>query len=545
MKEREEAVKRTDHERRPNRKHSNSQSYTPLQTFLNPLRSIFGVGGRRRDERPLMRDERPPHVDERPPMRQERPTHWEEKPPAREERLPAREERPDRRRDPEDAPAPLAPPHNFPEFPEINDLSGGRRRRRKKRPRRPFVDHSLKQQLAGDERMYQDMPMRRPSFEGGRRIEEGRPQRPLFKKKPRRGYRDQMYSPSDQEDMVVDGELSTVASYAPSPATNLGLGVFNPRAIISESGFTPVMPNSGNTPSLAFSIFDESVGGTSGLGSRSSMMDRMDSFYGMETTGDRGNVMVDIPGKDILPYTPRATSRSLRVGLDKIPSHSRTADPWENLIKRNFGSSIEARELPEESSKQTSADFHSFQTIAGQQDNLNVRQVHDIQLDREHVESGSPLLLSVGSSLSYGPQQPSRVGSSVAVGSVGQPDQAWPVRQMLTTPDGTSLAYGNHANYGKQHPSFVQQDVHTTLGNSASKQLDTSKDVVYGKVTPVTRNTPYVFQVSETPSAPMDRLEKMDLRLLEKLALLEESEGKSGAEAVVSDLWSIMEQNEG
>ena len=385
------------------------------------------------------------------------------------------------------------------------------------------------------------MPMRRPAFDGGRRIEEGRPQRPLFRKKPRRGYRDQMYSPSDQEDMVVDGELSTVL---PSPATNLGLGVFNPRAIVSESGFTPVMPNSGNAPSLAFSIFDESVGGTSGLGSGSSMMDRMDSFYGMETTGDRGNVMVDIPGQDILPYTPRATSRSLRVGLDKIPSHSRTADPWENLIKRNTGSSIEAREVSEGPSEQTSADFHSFQTIAGQQDNLNVRQVHDIHLNQEQMESGSPLLLSVGSSLSYGPQQPSRVGSSVAVGSVGQPDHAWPVRQMLTTPDGTSLAYGNHANYGKQHPSYVQQDVHTTLGNSASKQLDTSKDVVYGKVTRVTRNTPYVLQVSETPSAPMDRLEKLDLRLLEKLALLE-GEGKSGAEAVVSDLWSIMEQNEG
>ena len=53
---------------------------------------------------------------------------------------------------------------------------------------------------------------------------------------------------------------------------------------------------------------------------------------------------------------------------------------------------------------------------------------------------------------------------------------------MLTTPDGTSLAYGNMADYGKQHPSYVQQDVHTRVGNSAAKQLDTSEDVVYGKV---------------------------------------------------------------
>ena len=50
--------------------------------------------------------------------------------------------------------------------------------------------------------------------------------------------------------------------------------------------------------------------------------------------------------------------------------------------------------------------------------------------------------------------------------------------------------------------------------------------------------------MSETPSAPLERLEDIDSRLLEKLALLEE-EGRAGAEAVVSDLWSIMKQNEG
>ena len=53
------------------------------------------------------------------------------------------------------------------------------------------------------------------------------------------------------------------------------------------------------------------------------------------------------------------------------------------------------------------------------------------------------------------------------------------------------------------------------------------------------------FQVSETPSAPMKQLEGMDSRMLEKLALLEESQGHVGAQAVVSDLWSIMKQNEG
>ena len=51
--------------------------------------------------------------------------------------------------------------------------------------------------------------------------------------------------------------------------------------------------------------------------------------------------------------------------------------------------------------------------------------------------------------------------------------------------------------------------------------------------------------MSEAPSAPIEQLEDIDSRLLEKLALLEEKEGGVGAEAVVSDLWSIMKQNEG
>ena len=515
--EKEEVVRRTDKDRKPMRSHPTP--YTPLQSLLNPLRNIFGGGGGRR----------------------------------REDMVPSR------RREPQDIPAPLAPPQDFPDFedsPTINELTSGRRRRRK-RPRRPLVDKSPKYRGSvsdlEDQQAYREFLQRRPGFlEGGRRKEDGRPRRPLFRKKPRRGYRDQLYSPSENEDTVMEEEDGPLVSYA--PASNLGLGVFNPKAIVSESGFTPVMPSSGNAPSLAFSIFDDDYGDVAGVQSGNTMMNRMDSFYGMETTGDRGNVVVDIPGRDILPYVPsQPVERSLQVQGQARPGGSETnTDPWENLIKRNTGSSIESMQDIKETAtlkttRQRSADFHSFRTVAGQKDNLNVRQVHDIQLGPDLLESNSPLLLSVGSSLSYGPQQPSRVGSSVAVGSVGKADFIH--RQMLTTPDGTSLAYGNMADYGKQHPSFVQQDVHTRVGNSATKQLDTSEDVVYGKVVSYKEHNGLelilILQMSEKPSAPLEHLEDIDSRLLEKLALLEEKEGRAGAEAVVSDLWSIMKQNEG
>ena len=51
--------------------------------------------------------------------------------------------------------------------------------------------------------------------------------------------------------------------------------------------------------------------------------------------------------------------------------------------------------------------------------------------------------------------------------------------------------------------------------------------------------------MSETPTAPMAAIKNVDERLLEKLNLLEESEGKKPVEDVVSDLWSIMKQNGG
>jgi hypothetical protein len=70
--------------------------------------------------------------------------------------------------------------------------------------------------------------------------------------------------------------------------------------------------------------------------------------------------------------------------------------------------------------------------------------------------------------------------ASVAVGSVSKAEYI--NAQVLTAQDGTSLAYGNTASYGKQHPSFVQQAMQTRVGSSGMNKLDTSSDVVYGKV---------------------------------------------------------------
>jgi len=505
-------------------------------------------------------------------------------------------------------PAPLPPPEDFPDFHDPSSFpnkknnghpyeylernkieymgDGGRRpdggRRRRKRPRRPLIDDSIKYQYEEETKpeykpkdkilfrdlleskrptgkkessyMYRDYPRQQDQ-------EIYMPaRRPLFKKRPYRNYGDLQYSPSESDETIEETRTTTPAlvkvpavamksskKYEPS---SLGIGVFNPGGIISESGFTPLLPSNGNAPSLAFSIFDDV---STGSGSSSSgmehgiMMDRMDSFRGIETDpGDRGNVIVDIPAQ-VLPYVPKHHSiqRSLLVpktttGTSR-PLYSRNSiaetkdvtkkDPWEDLIKKNTGSGIKhAHENTEQvynTSPDNSADFHSFESIA-YNDNLKIRKVHDIQLNPDQLQSDGPLLLSVGSSLSYGPQQSS--GASVAVGSVGKPEYI--NAQMLTAPDGTSLAYGNHAPYGKQHPSYVQQEVHTMVGASGMKKLDTSSDVVYGKV-------------SETPTAPMTAIKKVDERLLEKLSLLEKNNGKKKVEDIVTDLWSIMKQNGG
>ena len=54
----------------------------------------------------------------------------------------------------------------------------------------------------------------------------------------------------------------------------------------------------------------------------------------------------------------------------------------------------------------------------------------------------------------------------------------------------------------------------------------------------------FFFKVSETPTTPIKAIEEVDERLIEKLSLLEKT-GNKNMEDVVSDLWSIMEQNGG
>merc|ERR550525_1236378 len=137
-------------------------------------------------------------------------------------------------------------------------------------------------------------------------------------------------------------------------------------------------------------------------------MDRSDYGYAdvdlgeMGEMGDRGNVVVDIPAQ-VLPYMPRAIQRSLYVEAAQNKLGGRDQNKQQSAEPGN-----------------NSADFHSFETVAGGRDGLNIRKIHDIRLTSEQLQSDGPLLLSVGSSLSYGANQ--RPGSTVAVGSVGQPE---------------------------------------------------------------------------------------------------------------------------
>ena len=88
------------------------------------------------------------------------------------------------------------------------------------------------------------------------------PRRPLFDERPYRGH-DQQYSPSDSDETIETTRSTTQKEYSEISAektskkyepSSLGIGVFNPGGIISESGFTPVLPTHGNAPSLAGSL---------------------------------------------------------------------------------------------------------------------------------------------------------------------------------------------------------------------------------------------------------------------------------------------------
>ena len=164
-----------------------------------------------------------------------------------------------------------------------------------------------------------------------------------------------------------------------------------------------MLPADGNAPGLAFSIFDDEE---DQYDDSVTMMDRSDLGYQtLEPTdpGDRGNVVVDIPAQ-VLPYMPRAIQRSLYVEA-----------PANKITSRHAAVDIKPLDISRQESKpeDNSADFHSFETVAGADDGLNIRKVHDIRLTSEQLQGEGPLLLSVGSSLSYGPNQPG-VGTHLA-----------------------------------------------------------------------------------------------------------------------------------
>ena len=161
-----------------------------------------------------------------------------------------------------------------------------------------------------------------------------------------------------------------------------------------------MLPSDGNSPGLAFSIFDDYE---EQYDDSITMMDRSDLGYQMlepTDSGDRGNVAVDIPAQ-VLPYMPRSIQRSLYVDAaeNKITGRHAVIDKTDKQLETRHKTLTSGAE-------DNSADFHSFETVAGGSDGLNIRKVHDIRLTSDQLQGDGPLLLSVGSSLSYGPHQP-------------------------------------------------------------------------------------------------------------------------------------------
>ena len=362
--------------RHPNTPHKHS----PLQNLLNPIKNLFSFG-RHRAGKPHFPANNRRHYGLGQPYSLE-----------------------DRRPEQETIPAPLPPPADFPDFHknEFNEYEE-RKRRRRKRPKRPLIDDSYRQGHLNDPHEEQ-----KPSYGG----------RPFGYAGSR--FVDMLYSPSDKQEVLTTA-LSTQTLLDSEPTkesintkvyqSDLEGGVFNPGSIESESGFVPVMPPDGNAPSLAFSIFDDNPEHEDHA--VHSLMERSDTGVHLmdarlTDTGDRGHVVVNIPAP-VLPYVPRSISRSLNVA-----QLSRNAvaeeDPWDEVIIKNAinHAEVDTPQYPDihHRSSQNSADFHSFQTVEGADDGLNIRKVHDIRLSTEQLQSSGPLLLSVGSSLSYGGQDP-------------------------------------------------------------------------------------------------------------------------------------------
>ena len=412
----------------------------PFQSFLNPFRNIFSFGGNR-----------PPPP---PPNRRQHsggpPDHKPQ----------------------ESLPPSLPPPENFPDFHDdtnnnYDDIM--QPHRRKKKPRRPLFDDRYKQEQQSDRGTFQDL-IENKKYAGDYMSDR---KTTLYRKRPSYdSFYDMDYSPSDKKETLTTALTTqpvetekTVPSTAFKPQVKptkkyhspSDVGVFNPGSIESESGFVPVVPSNGNSPGLAFSIFDDNqeYENYADLIDRSGtvydLLDALDEEYAdmadVTDVGDRGKVVVDIPAQ-VLPYVPRAISRSLDVSPDKnelqemyakqksnnqfeghmtnmhaSQSHG-NVDPWDATILRNTGhhvdmsspdirsrsghTSILAADQPSQATvaagdqADNSADFHEFQTVAGADDGLKIRKVHDIHLSSKQLESAGPLLLSVGSSLSYG-----------------------------------------------------------------------------------------------------------------------------------------------
>jgi len=179
----------------------------------------------------------------------------------------------------------------------------------------------------------------------------------------------------------------------------------------------------------------------------------------------------------------------------QLPTESESA-VQRSLMVDAPGNKIIYLDSKEEEEK-NSADFDSFETIHNPRADIKVRNVQDVIVRPADIGENKPLLLSVGSSLSYGKDGEKHNKKSRVIASVGDPEY------LLNSPP------GNVQSPKKSH------------------------QVVYGKAT-------------GTPPAPLDVINTVDSSLTNKLKLLQHSPGNKGESLMadlVEDIWSNIHTN--
>lgn len=167
---------------------------------------------------------------------------------------------------------------------------------------------------------------------------------------------------------------------------------------------------------------------------------------------------------------------------------------------------ISIDDIKTEKGEKNSLDFHEFETVYNPAAEIKVGKVHDVIIPHDQLKSNDPLLLSVGSSFSYGGGRGGEGGDGGDGGGGGRGEgKQGPNSQSLTGAVGSVSS-----------PHYINK----TGGSSPTVQ----QDVVYGKL-------------DESPAGPLSAL---DERMRSKLEQLHQA-GQTPTrlvEDLVEDLWT-------